>query len=160
MMPNKRAAARTTPYRPIAIAAMAAATLFMGPAATAQPADSGAPILGLWDTGVEGGKVQISRCGASYCGKLVDATGLRRNPDLRDDNNRSANLRSRKLKNLVVLEAVQGGPTRFKGGRAYDPESGDTAHRTELKLLPSGKLEVKGCVAFFCRTKIWTRITS
>lgn len=157
MMPNKRRAADKS-YRPIAMAAVTAIALILGPVATAQPADSGAAIIGLWDTGVEGGKVQISRCGASYCGKLVDATGLRRNPDLRDENNRSANLRSRKLKNLVVLEAVQGGPTRYKGGRAYDPESGDTAHRTELKLLPSDKLEVKGCVAFFCRTKIWTRI--
>jgi len=30
--------------------------------------------------------------------------------------------------------------------------------RGYLKLLPNRKLELKGCVAFFCRTKVWTRI--
>lgn len=116
-------------------------------------------ITGVWHTGTDDGKVEIYRCGATYCGKLIDAAVLRRDPDLRDAQNRDPKLRDRRLKGLVVLHGFAGGPTQFKGGPLYDPETGDKATRGELKLLPSGKLEVKGCVAFFCRTKIWTRVS-
>lgn len=128
-------------------------------AVSATPAAAQAPdIAGVWATGQDGGKVEIYRCGAAYCGKIVDATTLRVNPDLRDAKNRDASLRDRKLKNLVVLSGFQGGPTHFRGGPLYDPESGYSAKRGELKLLPSGKLEVKGCVSLFCSTKSWSRI--
>jgi uncharacterized protein (DUF2147 family) len=139
------------------MAAFAAVTLC---AISAMPAAAQSPsIVGLWATGNEGGKVEIFRCGSAYCGKIVDATRLRTDPNLRDVRNRDGNLRARKLKNLVVLSGFQGGPTHFRGGPLYDPESGQGAKRGELRLLPSGKLEVKGCVAVFCSTKIWSRIS-
>lgn len=125
----------------------------------AMPASaSAADITGLWATGSEGGRVEIYRCGAALCGKVVDAARLRTNPDLRDVRNSNAKLRDRRLKGLVVLRGFTGGPTEWEGGPVYDPETGDGAPRGYLKLLPNRKLELKGCVAFFCRTKIWTRI--
>lgn len=128
-------------------------------AASAIPAAAASQdIAGTWATGNEGGKVEIYRCGAAYCGKIVDATRLRANPELRDERNRDTKLRSRKLQGLVVLSGFQGGPSHFRGGPLYDPETGQGANRGELKLLPNGKLEVKGCVAVFCSTKIWTRL--
>ena len=136
-----------------------AAAMLVGGAAPQIAAANEASILGTWATGTEGGKVQIYRCGTSYCGKIVDAARLRSDPNLTDLRNSNSSLRDRKLKGLVVLQNFQGGPAQFKGGPLYDPESGDGANRGELKLLPNGKLEVKGCVAFFCRTKIWTRIS-
>jgi uncharacterized protein (DUF2147 family) len=137
-------------------ASLAAAALVaaLSPAAAHAAAPS---ILGMWHTGTEGGKVEIYRCGTAYCGKVADADRLRTDPNLRDVRNSNASLRDRRLKGLVVLQGFEGGPALFKGGPVYDPETGDGASRGELKLLPSGKLEVKGCVAFFCRTKIWTR---
>lgn len=144
-------------FGPIAALTLAASiSLSAIPAAAAAASD----ITGIWATGTEGGKVEIFRCGPAYCGKIVDATRLRANPDLRDERNRDVKLRTRKLKNLVVLSGFQGGPTQFRGGPLYDPETGQGAKRGEIKLLPSGKLEVKGCVAVFCSTKIWTRISS
>ena len=107
--------------------------------------------------GSEGGRVEIYRCGKALCGKVVDAKRLRANPDLRDVRNSDPELRQRKLKGLVVLNGFTGGPTEWKGGPVYDPETGDGAAKGQLKLLPNGKLELKGCIAFFCRTKIWTR---
>ena len=89
--------------------------------------------------------------------RFVDAKRLRANPDLRDVRNSEPELRHRKLKGLVVLNGFTGGPTEWKGGPVYDPETGDGAANGRLKLLPGGKLELKGCIAFFCRTKIWTR---
>lgn len=129
----------------------------VGGSATAAAFSSTPSILGTWATGTEGGKVQIYRCGQNYCGRIADATRLRADPNLLDVNNNNPQLRDRKLKGLVVLNGFSGGPTVFKGGPVYDPETGEGANRGELKLLPSGRLEVKGCVAMFCRTKTWTR---
>lgn len=133
---------------PIMLGALAATT---APAAVPD-------ITGLWATGSEGGRVEIYRCGQALCGRIVDATRLRANPDLTDLRNPDPKLRSRKLKGLVVLQGFTGGPTEWKGGPVYDPESGDGAGKGYLKRLPSGKLELKGCVLFVCRTKVWTRI--
>lgn len=114
-------------------------------------------ITGVWHTGSEGGKVEIYRCGKAFCGKVVDAARLRANPDLRDVRNTNADMRSRKLKGLVVLQGFTGGPREWRGGPVYDPESGDGAKSGRLILLTDGRLQVKGCVAVFCRTKTWTR---
>jgi len=129
-----------------------AAALCAAPA-TASAAD----ITGVWATGSEGGRVEIYRCGTALCGKVIDAARLRGNPDLRDVRNSDAKLRGRRIKGLVVLKGFTGGPAEWKGGPVYDPETGDGASRGYLKLLANGKLELKGCVAFICRTKIWTK---
>lgn len=115
-------------------------------------------LTGIWATGSEGGRVQIYRCGQALCGRIVDAARLRANPDLTDVRNSDPKLRGRRLKGLVVLQGFTGGPAAWKGGPVYDPESGDGASKGYLKLLPDGRLELKGCVAVFCRTKIWTRV--
>lgn len=133
---------------------------FLIAAATAPATASAADITGVWATGSEGGRVEIYRCGTALCGKVVDAKRLRANPDLRDVRNSDPKLRQRKLKGLVVLQGFSGGPREWKGGPVYDPESGDGAGRGQLKLLANGTLELKGCVAVFCRTKIWTRPAS
>ena len=132
---------------------MVALGLFAMPAAA-----SAADITGMWATGSEGGRVEIYRCGAALCGKVVDAARLRGNPDLRDVRNSDARQRGRRIKGLVVLKGFTGGPAEWTGGAVYDPETGDGASRGYLKLLANGKLELKGCVAFICRTKIWTKI--
>jgi uncharacterized protein (DUF2147 family) len=119
---------------------------------------SAADIAGVWSTGSEGGRVEIYRCADAFCGKVVDAARLRANPDLRDVRNSDTRLRQRRIKGLVVLKGFKGGPNEWKGGPVYDPETGDGASRGYLKLLAGGKLELKGCVAFICRTKIWTKV--
>lgn len=123
-------------------------------AAPAQAAD----IAGLWSTGSQDGRVQIYRCGDAYCGRIVDAAPLRANPDQRDVRNGDPALRTRRLKGLQVIAGFTGGPTEWKGGPVYDPETGDGATTGYLKLRPDGRLELKGCVAIFCRTKVWTRV--
>lgn len=115
-------------------------------------------IAGLWSTGSNGGQVELYRCGAAICGKVVDAVPLRATPDHRDVKNPDPVLRPRRLKGLVVLQGFTGGPREWKGGPVYDPETGDGAVKGYLTLRADGKLEVKGCkAAIFCRTKLWTR---
>lgn len=127
-----------------------------GSAAASQ--GSGA-IAGLWSTGSNGGQVELYRCGAAICGKVVDAAPLRANPDHRDVNNPDRMPRDRRLKGLVVLQGFAGGAREWKGGPVYDPEAGEGAAKGFLTLRVDGKLEVKGCkAAIFCRTKVWTRV--
>lgn len=135
-----------------ALALLVTAAIFNTPAVA-----SAADITGVWETGTEGGRVEIYRCGKALCGKVVDARRFRANPDLRDMRNSDPKLRQRKLKGLVVLNGFTGGPREWKGGPVYDPETGDGAAKGQLRLLDSGKLELKGCVILFCRSKIWSR---
>lgn len=126
---------------------------------TAGASQGSGAIAGLWSTGSNGGRVELYRCGAAICGKVVNATPLRANPDHRDVKNPDPALRARRLKGLVVLRGFTGGPRQWKGGPVYDPETGDGAANGYLTLRADGKLEVKGCkAALFCRTKVWTRL--
>ena len=118
-----------------------------------------ASIVGRWRTTAENGVVEIQRCGQAYCGRLVDAAPLRRNPAQTDVRNRDANLRSRPLQGLAVLRNFSGGPTVWSGGPLYDPDSGQNAGSGRLTLIDANKLSVRGCIApLLCRTQTWTRI--
>lgn len=139
----------------ITLALIAAAS---GGGAVAAPQGSSV-ITGLWSTGSQGGSVELYRCGAAICGKVADAAPLRANPNQRDVKNPDKALRERRLKGLVVLNGFAGGPSEWKGGPLYDPETGEGAPKGTLTLRADGKLEVKGCkAAIFCRTKVWTRV--
>lgn len=61
------------------------------------------------------------------------------------------------LMGLVVLHGFKGGPAEWSGGPVYDPETGEGAKIGYLTLRADGRLEVKGCKAIFCRSKIWKR---
>lgn len=140
------------------IFALALVAAVSGGGAVAASQGSGA-IAGLWSTGSNGGQVELYRCGAAICGKVVDAAPLRANPDHRDVKNPHRKLRERRVKGLVVLRGFMGGPREWTGGPVYDPETGEGAARATLSLRADGKLEGKGCkAAIFCHTKIWARV--
>ncbi|MCO8019233.1 DUF2147 domain-containing protein [Brevundimonas diminuta] len=129
--------------------------LAAGPS-TAQPGDA---VLGRWRTTAQNGVVEIERCGAALCGRLVDAAALRANPDQRDVRNRRSALRDRPIKGLVVLQDFSGGPQTWSGGPLYDPESGQSAATGRLTLAEPDRLTVQACVApLLCRTQTWTRL--
>lgn len=124
--------------------------------ATAQDGDA---VLGRWRTSAQNGVVVIERCGASLCGRLVDAAALRTNPDQRDVRNRNTALRDRPLQGVLVLQAFSGGPQEWSGGPLYDPETGQGAPTGTLKLVSADRLAVRGCIApLLCRTQTWTRL--
>ncbi|MDQ8027657.1 MAG: DUF2147 domain-containing protein [Brevundimonas sp.] len=138
-------------------AAVVAGLLALGVAAPAVAQESA--LLGRWRTPAEGGVVEIQRCGAALCGRLVDAAPLRADPDQRDVRNRDAAQRERPLRGLTVLRGFTGGPTEWRGGPLYDPNSGQTADRGTLTLQQGGqRLSVRGCIArVLCRTQTWRR---
>lgn len=136
------------------VPALIAASAILIPAGAASAAD----ITGLWATDSDNGRVQIYNCGEGLCGKLVDADQIRANPNETDQYNKDRSKRGRKVKGMVLFSGYTGGPTEWKGGEIYDPKSGDTGSRGVIKAVSSDKLEVKGCVAFICRTKHWQRV--
>lgn len=138
------------------IRAVAGMLIVLAGAAPAVAQD--ASILGRWRTPAEGGVVDIQRCGQALCGRLVDAAPLRRDPDQRDVRNRDASQHQRPLRGLLVLRNFTGGPSEWRGGPLYDPNSGQTADRGTLTLSGEGRLAVRGCIArVLCRTQTWRR---
>lgn len=133
--------------------AMIAGLMVVGPASAQD-----SPLLGRWRTAAQGGVVEIHRCGAALCGRIVDAAPLRRNPDQTDVRNSDPAQRMRPLRGLRVLDGFTGGPTTWTGGPLYDPDSGQRAGRGSLTLVERDRLSVRGCIApLLCRTQTWTR---
>lgn len=133
---------------------MIAGLIVVGPASAQD-----SPLLGRWRTAAQGGVVEIHRCGAALCGRVVDAAPLRRNPDQTDVRNHDPALRTRPLRGLRVLDGFTGGPTTWTGGPLYDPDSGQRAGRGTLTLVERDRLSVRGCIApLLCRTQTWTRL--
>jgi uncharacterized protein (DUF2147 family) len=135
-----------------AVALVSASLAF--PASAAEP-DA---VLGTWRTPSKHGVVQIERCGASICGRLVESDNIRKNPDLRDVNNKDESKRDRRLKGLQILGGFERGEDKWTGGTIYNPEDGGTYKAT---ITPQGTqtLKLKGCIVWpLCKTQTWTRI--
>ena len=120
---------------------------------------AGAPaptVQGYWLTEDRKGIVRIAPCGAHLCGtiaRLLDADAARIGTDR---SNPDPRLRGRPLIGLQVLSGFSRSGRIWKGGLAYDPESG-RSYRSTLALNPDGSLKVTGCVLFICKSKRWTR---
>ena len=137
-----------------AVAAMVAASLAAGSASAAGPES----VIGKWRTPSKHGVVEITRCGASLCGRLIESDNIRSNPDLQDVNNKNTSQRSRKLKGLQILGGFKANGNQWDGGTIYNPEDGGTYKAT---ITPAGAdtLKLKGCIVWpLCKTQSWTRI--
>ena len=106
---------------------------------------------GDWLTADQSAVVHIGPCGASLCGRIVRV--LAAGAPASDVNNPDRGLRSRPLAGVAVLS---GFTSAGSGGRAYDPKSG-RSYSASLHLNADGTLRVTGCVAFICRSQVWTR---
>ena len=128
--------------------------------AAGYPGVAGADPKGTWLT--DGGKshVEIESCGDKLCGAIVwlkEPNNAKGSPKL-DVNNEKESLRGRPILGLDLLTnfAAKGGG-KWEGGKIYNPEDGKT-YRSKLKLVDADTLEVSGCVLFFCKDQIWTRL--
>lgn len=127
------------------------AVLLATPALAADP-------TGLWQTPTRGGQVEISKCGASLCGRLVTSEGLKADPNLKDIHNANAAERGRALKGVTILTGFSGGPKEWTGGSIYNADDGKTYSGT-LTLANDNTLKLQGCVVYpLCKTQTWTRL--
>lgn len=118
-------------------------------------------ILGVWLSEDKTGKIDIYKANGKYFGKLIwgktmyeaDGTTSRK-----DDKNKDEKLRTRNLKDLVMLYDFVYHDEVWDGGQIYDPYSGKTYSCT-LKLK-EGKLNIRGYVgiSLLGRTSVWERV--
>lgn len=133
--------------------------LALAGAAPAVPAEQPGSIAGRWKTETRGGVVEIQRCGASICGRIVSSDALRTNPSLADTRNTNAALRGRPLRGLQILSGFTAGSGGvWSDGTIYNAEDGKTY---SARITPAGpnQLKLRGCVFVpFCKTQTWTRV--
>ncbi len=124
--------------------------------AAAQPAGTG--LQGRWKAATDEAVIVIAPCGAALCGKVVDSSRLRANPDSRDFKNRDPGLRDRKVDGMMLMQGFTGGPTEWKGGTLYNPEDGGT-YTGKITADGPDAIKLTGCIIFpLCKTQVWTRI--
>lgn len=118
-------------------------------------------IFGYWLT--SGSIVKIENCNNQVCGKIVTVfveEGV--NPEsILDENNKDKSLRKRTIIGIDLLsefEIKNKDQKTFKGGRIYDPRSGNS-YKSNLYLNDNGILKVEGCLAFMCDGEEWQPLT-
>lgn len=122
----------------------------------AAPAFAADSINGRWITQDKDGIVQIGKCGATTCGKIVRFLITPPDgPDQRDIYNPNPKLKKRKLLGLPVLTNFKEEPTLWRG-TIYDPNTGKS-YRSVIRRKNANTLEVKGCIGPFCQTQIWRK---
>jgi uncharacterized protein (DUF2147 family) len=132
----------------------ALATLALALPVAAQ--DSGS-IAGRWRTDDGRAVITIAPCssgGATLCGRITRFLVAEPAGGARDTNNPDRSLRSRPLMGVQVLSNLSREGQRWTG-RGYSPEEG--RHFNATVRVENGRLNVRGCVAVFCRTVAWTR---
>lgn len=114
--------------------------------------------IGRWKTETRGGVVEIQRCGASICGRIVTSDKLRTEPDLKDANNSNAALRGRPIKGMLMLSGFTTDGDAWTGGKIYNAEDGKT-YSAKVTPVGANQLKVRGCVFVpLCKTQTWTRV--
>lgn len=120
-----------------------------------------ADVTGTWAT-VEGkSHVEIAPCdGDKFCGTITwlkepnDKDG---NPKI-DSKNENQKLRDRGILGIKLLKGLEKvGDNEWDDGYIYNPEDGQI-YGSEMKLMDDKTLQVKGCVLFFCKEQVWTRV--
>ncbi len=128
------------------------------------PARAAEDVSGLWLDQSKSAVIEIQPCGDSVCGSIV---WLREPLDPKtgkpkiDLQNGDPGQHGRPICGLPLLWGFVADPAtgEWKGGRVYDPESGDTYH-AQLALDPDGTLRLRGYIGIplIGRSEIWSRV--
>jgi len=132
---------------------MIRASLLIGALSLAVPALAATPIAGRYVTEDGSGVIEIGRCGATVCGKLVRILKSEPNAPKTDVNNSDAALRSRPILGIPILSGFTDAGKDWRG-RIYDPRNGKT-YKSIVSRNGDGTLKVQGCIAFLCQTQLW-----
>ncbi|MDP9055729.1 MAG: DUF2147 domain-containing protein [Pseudomonadota bacterium] len=115
-------------------------------------------VLGRWITQTRHGIVEITPCGGSICGRLIDSDTIRGDPRSRDDNNKAPAQRHRPLKGLMMLQGFRPDAAKWDGGSVYNPDDGGTYHGT-ITVVDANTLKVRGCIVWpLCKSQVWKRV--
>jgi uncharacterized protein (DUF2147 family) len=126
---------------------------------SANAAETGADVVGIWLTQAGDAKVRVRKCGEGICGVIVwlkdpisPATGK---PQV-DDKNPNPALAMRPMIGLALFTGMlPSGPNQWSG-RIYNADDGNT-YASNVSVSGSGMLRVEGCVGALCGGESWTR---
>ena len=120
-------------------------------------------ILGIWlieEDGEPIEKIEISKCGDMYCGKIIwikqmDTTG---NPIV-DKKNKKKELRNRPLLGLDVLKNYKfDGKDTWQDGEFYAHRKGKTVS-PKLTLIDKQHLRIQVKILFVKKSFVWKRVS-
>lgn len=133
--------------------ALIAAALIIAAATPPLSAQSNAGLAGEWRTDTNNAIIRFAPCGPAMCGTIARFLGDTP-ADQQDSRNPDRALRSRRVLGLAIFTGLTRRGNAWTG-RGYDPQQGRSFTAT---LTPSAtRLTVRGCVAVFCQTKVFTR---
>jgi uncharacterized protein (DUF2147 family) len=121
-------------------------------------AKGGSPV-GLWRN--EDAKIEIFKDGGKLDGKIaaLNEKYMEDGQKKTDIHNPDPAKRERPLIGLVVMKGISSdGPSKWDGGTAYDPKTGNT-YSVSLEYDGGNTLKVRGYlpVSLIGRTEVWTR---
>jgi uncharacterized protein (DUF2147 family) len=124
------------------------------------PAHSQSDPSGVWLTQAGDARVQVSRCGAGICGRIVwlrDPIDPKTGQPQIDDKNQNRALQQRPIMGLSIFIGMQPSGTSKWSGKIYNADDGQT-YTAHVTAQSATTLEVQGCVGVFCGSETWTRV--
>ncbi|MEY4269151.1 MAG: hypothetical protein RLZZ58_367 [Pseudomonadota bacterium] len=123
-------------------------------AASTTHAAGTSPLLGKWATDDGKAIMEIVPCGKAHCARIARFLVPQPAGGARDTNNPDKALRNRLLIGVNVLTGLVPDGKVWKG-KGYSPEEGRNFNATVAVNVNT--LNLKGCVAVFCRSVVWKR---
>ena len=126
------------------------------------PALSQSDPSGAWLTQAGDARVQVSRCGAGICGRIVwlrDPIDPKTRKPQVDDKNQNPALQRRPIMGLSLFSGMQPSGASKWSGKIYNADDGQT-YTAHVTVKSSSALEVEGCVGVLCGGETWTRVGS
>lgn len=119
-----------------------------------------ATATGLWLTQKGDARIQVSKCGAALCGKVVwlrdPVDPLTKKPQT-DDKNPNPTLATRSMIGVqLFIDMNPVGPNSW-AGKIYNADDGGT-YESKVKVLGPGQLSVEGCLGAICGGETWTKL--
>jgi uncharacterized protein (DUF2147 family) len=125
-------------------------------------------IVGVWYNQAKDAKIDIAKCGDTFCGKIVwlkepnylpnSKEGTPGTPKV-DHKNPNPELRKRPVMGLEIVRGFKySGDDLWKDGTVYDPKSGKT-YSAKMTMVSATQLNLRGFVgiSLFGRTEKWTK---
>lgn len=112
-----------------------------------------AGIEGTWNRSDGKSKIKISKCGSSFCSKIIWLKTPRK-----DTKNENASLRSRNLVGATISKNLKPAGADKWSGSIYSPKKGKTYNG--FATLKGNKLSMKGCLTsagLLCQSAKFTR---
>jgi uncharacterized protein (DUF2147 family) len=134
------------------LAALAiAATVVLPGRSSAQTAEDA---FGVWRHPENGSHVEMYKCGANLCAKIVKVVDAQKT----DDKNPDAARRSRPVVGLVIMSGAKKTAANSWAGSIYNRADGGTYSGT-ITVKSRDALDLAGCTAvILCKTLTWTRV--